>query len=182
MRFNPVLSYQEMRRISHTSDEDVQKFKSILPYMPAYLTGNIHFLDGINYEQDFATPLLLYFQEHEKSEINKILTQYIQLILKLWQYGCSDSIFNFATNSGIDSQGRVIQIDVGELDFLKCTVAERVKNKQWLSRASYIHSSDDIKSFFAGEMDTYVTLENLDKYWRSKLSDNEQHGLRNNKQ
>jgi hypothetical protein len=170
MRFNPVLSYREMRRISRESDENMQQFKEILPSMPAYLTGNIRLLDGINYEQDYAIPLLQYFEEHNDSENKKILTQYVQLILELWQYGCSDKIFNFATNSGIDSQNRVIQIDVGELDFEREAVAERVQNKEWLSRASYIYSTDGMKRFFADEMNAYVTLENLDKYWKSKLT------------
>jgi hypothetical protein len=161
MRFNPVLSYREMRRISRESDENMRQFKEILPFLPAHLTGNILLFEDINYEQDYVTPLLQYFEEHNDSENKKILTQYVQLILELWQYGCSDSIFNFATNSGIDSQNRVIQIDVGELDFEREAVAEKVQNKQWLSQASYIYSTDDMKRFFANEMDMYVTIENL---------------------
>lgn len=170
-RFNPGLSYREMRRISHESEENIMKLKEILPSMPMYLTGNPVFLSGVNYEQDYATPLLRYFQEHEDTENKKAITLYARLILELWQYGCSDSVFNFATNSGVDSQNRVIQIDIGELDFEKNIVAEKVRNKKWLSQPSYVfHLSDYMKRFFMDDMDNYVTIENLEKYWMSKLT------------
>jgi len=170
-RFNPILSYREMRRISRESEANINKFKEILPSIPMYLTGNPVFLNGINYEQDYATPLLGYFQEHEDTENKKAITQYAQLILELWQHGCSDSVFNFATNSGVDSQNRVIQIDIGELDLEKNIVVEKVRNKKWLSQPSYIfHLDESMKRFFMEEMDNYVTMENLEKYWMSKLA------------
>lgn len=170
-RFNPALSYREMRRISRESDENIKKFREILSYMPAHLTGNLNFLNGINYEQDYTIPLLRYFEKHENGENKKVITQYAKLILELWQYGCSDSIFNFATNSGIDSQNRIIQIDIGELDLEKDIVAEKVRSKKWLTQPSYVfHLSDDMKRFFAGEMDRYLTIENLGKYWGLKLT------------
>lgn len=172
LRFNPVLSYREMRRISRESDENIKRFKKILPFIFGYLAGNPVFSDGINYEQDYATPLLQYLRKHEDAENKKVITEYAQLVVGLWQYGCSDSVFNFATNSGVDSQNRVIQIDIGELDFEKDIVGEKVRNKKWLSQPSYRFylSNTALENFFVREMDNYVTLENLDKYWMSKVT------------
>jgi hypothetical protein len=170
-RFNVVLSLEEMWRISRGSDKDVSQLKKILPLIPGYLLGNPVFLDGINYEQDYAIPFFQYFQENNAEKNKEMITKYSELIVELWKYGCSDDIFNFRMNSGIDKNGRVIMIDLGELVCSKEKVGLSIKSKKWLHKPCYTLFLQDLelKNHFRQEMDRLVTFENLNQYWRSSV-------------
>jgi hypothetical protein len=170
-RFNPVLSYQEMQRISRESDETIRKLKKILPSIPGHLLGNPIFLRGIDFEQDYATPLIQYFRKHDNQRNRELVTRYIELIVELWKYGCSDDIFNFYANSGFDKNGRVIMIDFGELIFFREEIEKSIKTKKWLTQPFHAFFKDfGLYDHFQKEMDRLITPYNLDKNWRSSYS------------
>lgn len=169
-RFNPILSLKEMRRISRESDKDIGQLKKILPFIPGHFIGNPVFLKGINYKQDSAIPLLEYFKEHNKEMNNKMITKYVELLIELWKFGCSDNIFNFPVNSGVAKNGQVIMIDIGEFVFSKNKVKLAIQSKKWLSQPFYaVFKSVWSKKHFRKEMDRLVTIENLNKNWRLKI-------------
>lgn len=173
-RFNPILSLQEALRISRETEKGVGQLKKILPIIPVYLFGNPVFLKGINYEQDRAIPLSQYFKENDNIKNKEAITKYVELITELWKYGCSDDIFNFLGNVGIDKDGHVIMIDLGEFIFSKDAVESTIQSKNWLYQPSYkFFQEAELKDHFQKEMDRLVTIENLNKYWRIKVDSKE---------
>jgi len=166
-RFNPILSYWEMRRISRETDENISRFKKILPFMPDHLVGNPVFLNGVNYEQDYAISLFQYFKQHNVSENRKIITKYAELVVELWKYGCSDNVFNFYNNSGVDKNEQVTMMDFGELAFSKEKVYQAIQSKRWLFQPSYaLFRNEELKNYFQTEMERLITMKNLNKYWK----------------
>ena len=163
----PMKSFQEARRLGRENLKTINRLKEILSVIPPQLFGNIKFLGGADYEQDLACPLGEYFRDHSPDENKKAIAGYVELVLKLWRYGCSDTIFNFTLNSAIDSNNRVIQIDIRELAFDKEAVINDIKTKKWLMQASHSFLEDlELKKFFREEMDRFATLENLDNNWK----------------
>jgi hypothetical protein len=169
-RFNPVLSYKELLRISRGVDKNINLLKQQLNLIPGNLLGNPVFYDRVNYEQDYAQSCMEYFKSHEREDNNKIITKYVELILELWKYGFHDDIYNFPMNSGVDKNGQVIMIDLGEFVYDKEMVMQSVKDKKWLSKPFYaVFKGIWSREHFRKEMDRLITVENLDKYWRLKI-------------
>ena len=126
-------------------------------------------VDDINYEQDYAIPLMEYFKKHSKEKNNKMITKYVELILEIWKYGFHDDIFNFPMNSGVDKRGQVIMIDLGEFVYCKDKVEQSVRKKKWLLKPFYrVFKGIWSREYFRKEMDRLVTIENLNKNWELK--------------
>lgn len=169
-RFNPILSFKEMRRISRNRDKNARVFKKFLDNIHGDLVGNPIYIDDVNFEQDYATPLMEYFKTHDKADNNEMITKYIELVIELWKYGFHDDIFNFPMNSGVDKNGSVIMIDLGEFVYSKDKVEESVQSKKWLSQPFYaVFKGIWSREYFRKEMDRLITVENLNKNWRSKI-------------
>ena len=117
-----------------------------------------------------ARLLSRYFKVNDNVKNKEAITKYTELIVELWKYGCSDDIFNFLGNVGVDNSKHVIMIDLGEFVFSKDLVELSVRSKSWLSQPSYIFFTDiELKDHFRKEMDRLVTVENLNRYWELKI-------------
>ena len=113
----------------------------------------------------------IYTQDKVKILSSKVscseIDLYIESIFDNWKNGFCDEIFNFSKNSGIDKNGKVILIDLGELVFSKDEVLELIKIKRWLKSYSYFWISRDVKKYYVSHMEKNITKENLNKYWNS---------------
>jgi hypothetical protein len=137
-----------------------------LGIVPPYLFGNPTFKAHFNYNQDKATPFKHFFATHTLEENKVAVSGYISLILELWKYGISDAYYNYHINSGVDNEGRVIQIDLGDFVFERECIENDVRVKRWLGSIYYNGEQDELKEFCMSEMDRLLTLENLDRNWR----------------
>ena len=114
--------------------------------------------------------ILKYYLNQDKNSSKKYIKKYINLLFKLWEYGISDNVFNITINNIVNKNGEVIFCDLGEILTEKEKVKELIKKKKWLKQYSYrFHMNRETKQIFKEEMDRYITIENLEKYWRSRV-------------
>jgi len=116
--------------------------------------------------QDKVTLIKSILGDYERDK--KIINDYIQFIFKCWKQGFADRIYNFTINNGLDSYRRIVLIDCGELTFDKGHIEEAIKNKRWEGSRTYkSHLYLKLKGYYKEKMDKEITLENLNKYWKS---------------
>ncbi len=158
--------------IKRVRQESLQSFKNLRDVIsdekfPLYILGNpiINF-KTLEYSQDLVEPLSKYFKRTNYVEKEKIIRLYPNLIHKIWQFGFSDKVFNFTLNNGIDKNGNLVLLDIGELDFVKEDVVKDIKSKRWLRAYSYLSLKDKkLKEVYRQVMEKELTLENLEKEW-----------------
>ena len=122
------------------------------------------------YDQDRITPLgeRLLSSDFEKQK--ELIGEYIENMLSGWDYGFSDTVFNFMINSGVTAQGGVILTDLGELTWNKDDIYELIKTKHWEKRSSFNKLENiELKNYIREQFSEKFTAENLDKRWGSKL-------------
>jgi hypothetical protein len=170
-RYNLKSSLTKVRELNEWSRQSIMELKKILALIPPPLLGNPVFKGEVNYEQDAATPLGKYIATHSLEENKKIIQGYAVMILELWKYGLSDGYYNFMLNSGVDKEGRVIQLDLGDFIFERKVIENHISFKPWITHSDsyYTMNEDELKEFYTDEMNRLVTLENLDKNWRSAI-------------
>jgi hypothetical protein len=170
-RYNLKSSLRTVRELNEWSRQSIMELKKKLALIPPPLLGNPVFKGGVNYEQDAATPLGKYIATHSLEENKKIIQGYAIMILELWKYGLSDGNYNFMFNSGVDKEGRVIQLDLGDFIFEREVIEKHISFKMWITHSDsyYTMSEGELREFYEDEMNRLVTLENLDKTWRSAI-------------
>ncbi len=170
-RFNPIGSIIEAKRIKKLSTHYIFTLKEILHLIPGDLLGNPKFGKGLNYEQDLVLPITDHFQGKSTKEKKEIIRKYIDLLLELWRYGCSDSVYNYHVNCGINDCGQVMLLDIGELVSQKELIVAEISSQKWLGQMGYnFAKANGIEEFYADEMAKTLTLENLEKNWKYKIS------------
>lgn len=108
----------------------------------------------------------------DELRLKRYIEQYVANVYETWRYGYSDYIFKLG-DSGIDTSGNMIQIDLGEwtadFDFIKRAVQE----KWWLDNVN--HQKHDfpklphaLESFYIQTLEAAFTVEELTKRWRTK--------------
>ncbi|QKQ98144.1 hypothetical protein GKQ38_01240 [Candidatus Nanohaloarchaea archaeon] len=115
--------------------------------------------------QNLMTPV----EDFEGKEFPEIVDDYINLLHELWRYGIGDTIYNFTVNNGY-RDGKMFQMDFGEIVFDKARVRSEVEEEKWLEKWSY---SEDLtqsqKETFKKKMSEKVTASRLEKHWKRKL-------------
>lgn len=132
------------------------------------IIGNPVFCNSLEYSQDKVIILRDYFKTHSFQENIKVIDSYIENIFETWGCGFSDIDFNFAMNSGVNRDGKVILADINGLSFSKSEVFDLVLSKVWLKKHSYLVLKDEeLKNYFKLKMEKKVTVVNLDKFWKN---------------
>lgn len=108
----------------------------------------------------------------DEVRLKRYIEQYVANVYETWSYGYSDYIFKLG-DSGVDANGNMIQIDLGEwtadFDFIKRAIHE----KWWLDNVN--HQKHDfpklpqkLESFYIQTLEEAFTVEELTKRWRTK--------------
>lgn len=172
----PTFLFEE--KFNSTLDERFNSYmhiKQLVEDFPSVqnILGNLEFLDNYTIEQDRATILGDYLNDTTQDiEFQKqIIDQFIELIFECWKYGFSDRVFNMSENTGLDSNNTMIQIDTGEIVYEQEKVKELIEIKRWEKSWSFTKDLkiDGIKEYYAQKMEGHITIENLEKYWRSRI-------------
>jgi hypothetical protein len=166
-RFNLSLM-KKLSMIISSGKESIDILRDNIDKIDSKVIGNPIFCDSLKYTQDKVLILNDYFKSHNFSENKKIVDNYIQNTFQTWGNGFSDIDFNFAMNSGVTNAGFVILADINGLCFDKDELAEVIKKQVWLDKHSFKHliNDEELKLYFKQEMCTYLTIENLDIYWK----------------
>ena len=108
-------------------------------------------------------------EDFEAKNFEEIVDDYIDLLHRLWIHGIGDTIYNFTINNGY-RDGKMYQLDFGEIVFDRDRVREEVENEKWLEKWSHTeHLDEEEKKIFREKMRERVTVEKLEDKWNSNL-------------
>ncbi|MDD2786061.1 MAG: hypothetical protein PHS79_04195 [Patescibacteria group bacterium] len=134
------------------------------------LFGNPEFSQRAMYTQDKVMTLGEYILHHNSGQNRRILHRYAKSIIRAWEYGLGETVFNFSINSGINKKGKVIFIDLGEFTFNKARIRRIINTRRWLKSWSFTSMTDlKLKKHYQKVMEKELTLETLEKNWKNKL-------------
>ena len=126
--------------------------------------------DG-SYEQDKVLPLGDKLYSSDFSKQKELVDEYMNNLLDCWDYGFSDTPFNFMINCGVTVGNKVILTDLGELTWNKDEVRGLVQSKYWEKRSSFNKlESGELKNYIREQFNEKITLTSLDTHWNSKSS------------
>ncbi|GEM_PF-1076053 len=134
------------------------------------LLGNPILINDSNYEQDFVSVFedVLYASDFEQQKV--LIDEYLNNLLSCWDYGFSDTNFNFTVNCGVTRDGKVILIDLGELSWDKNFVRGLVEERHWEMRSSYNRLRDEkLKDYVRNLFRKEATVSTFKNRWGSKF-------------
>jgi len=128
--------------------------------IPSAWLGNPKFLDGLDYEQDKATPLHDIFEKSDTATIKIIIDKFIIFNKQLLENGIIDKSFNITRNFGLDEDGNIILIDIGELfdspERIKKQFADRAWDKKYVAGEI---KNKEAREYFIQRMDENFSLD-----------------------
>jgi len=122
------------------------------------LFGYPKVLNELDYEQDKAIPLHVYFKTLSLDEGKKRIDQFINLNQKLIKSRLIDKSFLIGKNYGINSKGEIILIDIGELYSSDEAIKRQIARKPW--DIYYVTSTipKKFRSYFVEEMNKNINF------------------------
>lgn len=99
--------------------------------IPASWLGNPKFLGNFDYEQDKARPLHDVFENSDTTAIKSIIDEFIIFNKRLLENGIIDKSFNITKNYGINKEGNIILIDIGELFDDQAKIKKQILDRAW---------------------------------------------------
>ena len=165
-----VLAYKKQKEIRKIERSSNAYISSILPRFDVTLLGSPTFLNSADYEQDKVTTVQEYLKTVTVEEGKRIIDQYIHNIYLFWRYGFSDRAFKVGNNNGVNSSGKVVQIDFGELVTEKVKVEKLITNQSWLKEHIGKRLPEGgIRDYHNEALTENLTLKKLDELWGSQL-------------
>ena len=108
----------------------------------------------------------------DELRLKRYIEQYIAAVYETWRYGYSDYIFKLG-DSGINQNGDMVLIDLGEWTADFDFVLRAIKEKWWLDNVN--HGKKDfpklpksLETFYIQTLENAFTPEKLTEQWRSK--------------
>lgn len=127
--------------------------------LPSWL-GNPKFLNGLNYEQDKAQPLHDIFENSGTESIKSIIDEFIVFNKRLLEKGVIDKSFNITKNYGLNKEGKIILIDIGELfdnpERIKKQITDRAWDKNYVAGCI---KNVEAQEYFVKKMDENFKFE-----------------------
>lgn len=155
------------KSIIYSGKFSIEKLKNS-PNINLEIIGNPIFYNSLEYSQDKIIVLKEYFKTHSFKENCLIIDNYVENVFETWKNGFSDVDFNFAMNSGVNKEGKVILADINALSFNKLEISELIEKKIWLNKHSYKYLDDkELQKYFSEIVNEKLTKENLNKYWKN---------------
>ncbi len=168
-QFTPQYLRSEQKRINVRALESIAHVRSI-PKEDLWIFGNPTFSGTHTYEQDKVRTLGEVMRDAPLAEARRLIDEYVALLLLMWEYGLSETSFNFMWNAGIDSRGRVVLIDFGELTDEKQTVAEQIDSERWLAHYVFKYFTGPTREYLGHAFKEGLTKDQLDAHWGRRLT------------
>lgn len=161
----PFQWLKTVRNFLVTRSHIVRHYDYIQNNVEKALVGNPKFLSGLDYEQNSVTPLGLVLEQSDVVQHQKTIDDYISHILKCWEYGFADVVFNFTINNGFDTNGGVVLHDFNEITRDRAIVAADIASKRWSHAYSVRILSEELRNYVSLEMEERLTIQELDRLW-----------------
>ena len=139
-----------------TALDSIKKIKETKIDMALF--GYPKVLNELDYEQDKAIPLHVYFKTLSLDEGKKRIDQFINLNQKLIKSRLIDKSFLIGKNYGLNSKGEIILIDIGELYSSDEAIKRQIARKPW--DIYYVTSTipKKFRSYFVEEMNKNINF------------------------
>lgn len=116
----PVELEEEAERVIGETENTVKEL--LEREIDLFSLGNPYLEDGVLF-QDKVTPLGTKIKDCvDREDIDgayEIIDSYIDFILRCWNNSFSEKTYNFTINYGMNSAGKIVLIDFGEISFSK---------------------------------------------------------------
>ena len=145
-------SYARNSKIKALASAEILTKKNI----PLSWLGNPKFINGLDYEQDKALPLHDVFTNSNTEQIKLLIDKFIIFNKQLMEIGVIDKSFNITKNYGLNNNGDVILIDIGELFDNPVRIKKQLIDRAW------------DKSYVAG----CIKNKEAQKYFIEKMDEN----------
>ncbi len=131
--------------------------------------------DDLSYKQDKVVVMGTALHQATRAQGRKYIDEYINLLLFHTRYGLADPMMQMGTNYGVDKDGRVVLIDIGELVFDKEAAMTAARTKSWKKADTYyspfkrLHNKFIIpvllKPYYRQQMLARFTSEAIEANW-----------------
>jgi hypothetical protein len=160
----------EVKRVNNDYYESLQIVQKVLEnpvFDPAVFGNPIIDISASSYIQDKVIPLNVAMETASLEDQKGFYEKYIDLLKYLWSFGVHEKVFNITINAGIDSQNRLVLIDLGELTSDKNKAMQDITTKRWLRAFSYrFMFNAELKEYYRDLMQKELTGEELDRCWK----------------
>jgi hypothetical protein len=150
---HPIWKFSEYyQSIYNNAVDSMRKIQAT--HLNMKLFGNPKILEnGYEYEQDISRSIDLYVANINLEEGKKIIDKFIQLNHLLVENNLIDKSFNMGRNFGVNQNGEVILIDLGELYSNPDNIKKQISKKMW--RESYVLNAvpKKLQAYFLEQMD-----------------------------
>jgi len=107
-------------------------------------------------------------KEHKIKEAKGLIDKFIKFNQKLWTYGIHEMPMKLHSSFGV-LNGKIVLIDLFELNSNKKSVARRLRKKPWKKKSPLQKIfPESIVEYYSKQADKNLTVDNLDKLWKSK--------------
>lgn len=163
---HPRALVSEVRQIRRLRRESVEALKRVP--VDRSLLADVRF-DGRRVIQDRAVPIQERLEGTDTAERRCVLDRCIDCLFECWKQGFCDVSYSFADNYGV-LDGRVVLLDIGELQFSKRVVARGIADRPWLDSYTDQWLPPTDRDYLRSEMDRRITTERLDELWGTERS------------
>jgi len=113
----------------NTALSSIQKIKKTK--MNLSIFGNPTILNELDYEQDKVVPLHIYFKKINNIEGKLIIDKFVKFNKMLLENKLIDKSFLIGKNYGINNDGEIVLIDIGELYSSEESIKKQIQKRPW---------------------------------------------------
>lgn len=124
------------------------------------LLGNFERKQGLDYEQDKALSIKEYLKNAPDDEVKVIVDKFIKLIKIFWESGFMDKAMKIGKNFGVNKNGEVILIDIGEIWYKDESIKQRLKKRIWAVKDNMEGLPEKIRPYYIKKMDKVFLRNN----------------------
>lgn len=126
--------------------------------LESWMMGNPKILNTLDYEQDKLKPLHDYFEESSEDESKKIIDLFVSFSKLLAEKRLIDKSFNISKNFGLDTLGRIVLLDLGELYSSEAAIKKQIKDRVWAAHYVVNPLPEALKEYFVKSMDAVFVV------------------------
>ena len=129
--------------------------------LDAWVVGNPKVLSGCEYEQDFVEPLSEYFERVTVEDGKRMIDRFVEFTLLLLRSSVLEKNCNIADNFGLNDEGKIILIDLGEICFVEEEIQDQIQKRVWAAPDVLSRLPIGLRSYFVEEMDRVLGESSL---------------------
>ncbi len=109
--------------------------------------------DGLSYEQDICIPLTEYFKNNTLEDSKNKINDMALFGKFLFEHSIIDKYFNMANNFGVDREGGIVLLDLGEIVTEKEEIKRMVERKEWSTQNVLNKFPTNLRTHYVEAMD-----------------------------